>query len=175
MKGLWISIAVAALLAAFAACDDDDDDGGPAGPATRFTATLSGAEEVPPVPTTATGTATFEVVGDEIAYTVNVTNLQNAVVAHIHIAPEGENGPIRLNLCGTGAPEPPCVSGTGVLATGSNGTTVGSPPITFDELVAAMEAGGAYVNVHTDDGQGAPNTGPGDMATGEIRGQIAPE
>jgi hypothetical protein len=79
---------------------------------------------------------------------------------------------VRLNLCGTGAPEPACTSGTGVLATGTNGTTVGSPAITFDELVAAMSAGNAYVNVHTDDGVGQPNTGAGDMASGEIRGQI---
>ena len=55
---------------------------------------------------------------------------------------------------------------------GTNGTTVGTPPITFDSLVTAMRSGGAYVNVHTDDGQGAPNTGPGDMASGEIRGQV---
>jgi hypothetical protein len=49
---------------------------------------------------------------------------------------------------------------------------VGNPPITFDDLVAAMRAGNAYVNVHTDDGVGQPNTGAGDMASGEIRGQI---
>jgi hypothetical protein len=31
------------------------------------------------------------------------------------------------------------------------------------------------VNVHTDDGEGEQNTGPGDMASGEIRGQIEAE
>jgi hypothetical protein len=164
-----IAAAAAPFLAL--ACGDDD----PASPATSFSAELSGAEEVPAVPTTATGSATLELTGDEIAYTINVTNLQNAVVAHIHIAVAGQNGPVRMNLCGTGDPEPPCTSGTGVLATGSNGTTVGTPPITFDPLVSAMRSGGAYVNVHTDDGEGAPNTGPGDMASGEIRGQIVPD
>jgi hypothetical protein len=59
--------------------------------------------------------------------------------------------------------------------TGTNGTTVGTPAITFDELVEAMRSGGAYVNVHTDDGEGEQNTGPGDMASGEIRGQIEAE
>jgi hypothetical protein len=162
-------ISVAALLPVIPACGDDE----PSGPATNFTANLSGANEVPPVPTTATGSATFSVSGGQITYTVNVTDLQNAVVAHIHIAPVGVNGPIRMNLCGTGAPEPACTSGTGVLATGTNGTTVSSPPITFDSLLSAMRTGGAYINVHTDDGQGQPNTGPGDMASGEIRGQIA--
>lgn len=160
---------MAALVLLTPACGDDDE---PAGPATSFSATLSGANEVPAVPTSATGTAVLTVSGNQITYTVNVTNLQNAVVAHIHLAPQGQNGLVRMNLCGTGAPEPACTSGSGVLATGTNGTTVGSPPITFDSLVTAMRSGGAYVNVHTDDGQGAPNTGPGDMASGEIRGQI---
>jgi hypothetical protein len=94
------------------------------------------------------------------------------VVSHIHVAPVGQNGPVRLNLCGTGAPVPDCAAGDGVLASGTNGTTLG---ITFDELVTAMRAGNTYVNVHTDDGVGQPNTGPGDMASGEIRGQIAAE
>lgn len=163
--------ALAALLPVILACGDDNNN--PSGEATNFSATMTGAEEVPALPTTATGTATFTISGTQINYTVNVTNLQNPVVSHIHIAPMGENGPVRLNLCGTGAPVPACATGNGVLATGSNGTTVGSPPITFDDLVAAMRAGNAYVNVHTDDGQPPSNTGPGDMASGEIRGQIA--
>jgi hypothetical protein len=154
-----LKIAVAAVFSMVSACGDD----GPASPATSFTATLSGANEVPPVTTTATGTATLSVSGAQITYTVNVTDLQNVLVAHIHVAPAGANGPIRLNLCGTGAPEPDCsTSPTGVLVTGTNGTTFGDPPITFDSLLSAMRTGGAYVNVHTD-------ANPG----GEIRGQIA--
>jgi hypothetical protein len=164
------TLATAALFLAVTACSDDDDGG--AGPATEFTATLTGDAEVPPVPTTATGSATLSVDGDQITYTINVTGLQNAVVAHIHVESVGVNGPVRLNLCGTGAPQPACATGDGVLATGTNGTTVG---ITFDELVSAMEAGEAYVNVHTDDGEGEQNTGPGDMASGEIRGQVVAE
>lgn len=163
-----LAIALAALLPAVPACGDDDN---PSEPATNFSATLSGAEEVPAVPTTATGTATLSITGTEITYTVNTTGLLNPVVSHIHIAPAGENGPVRLNLCGTGAPVPACTPGDGVLVTGTNGVVVGT--ITFDDLVAAMRAGTAYVNVHTDDGIGQPNTGPGDMASGEIRGQIA--
>ena len=165
-----LPLALAALLPLIPACGDDDETG----PGTSFSATLSGSEEVPPVETPATGTATFTVSGTAISYTVNVVNISNPVVAHIHIAAVGVNGPVRLNLCGTGAPEPACASGTvtGVLATGTNGTTVGSPAITFDELVAAMSSGNAYVNVHTNDGVGQPNTGAGDVASGEIRGQI---
>lgn len=152
------------------ACGDDDEN--PAEAGTQFSATLSGAEEVPAVPSTATGTATFTISGSQITYTVNTTGIVNPVVSHIHVAPVGENGPVRLNLCGTGAPAPACGTGEGVLATGTSGTTVG---ITFDELVAAMRAGDTYVNVHTDNGSPPPNTGPGDMASGEIRGQIVGE
>jgi hypothetical protein len=164
--------ALAVLLPAIPACGNDNNNA--PGDATTFFATMSGAEEVPAVSTTATGTATFTISGTQILYTVNVANLQNPVVSHIHIGAIGQNGPVRLNLCGTGAPVPAC-GGNGVLVTGTNGTTVGTPPITFDDLVAALRAGHAYVNVHTDDGQPPPNTGPGDMASGEIRGQIVPQ
>ena len=105
-------------------------------------ATLSGGDEVPANASTATGDATFTLDGDQLDYTVNVTGLENPVVAHIHVAAAGANGPVRLNLCGTGAPQPACGTGDGVLATGTNGTTVGDPAITFDDLVEAMRDGG---------------------------------
>jgi hypothetical protein len=165
-----LAIGLAALLPVVPACGDDDD---PSGTGNSFSATLSGEDEVPAVTTDATGTATFTISGTQINYTVNVTSLDNPVFAHIHVAAIGVNGPVRLNLCGTGAPVPDCATGDGVLITGSNGTTAGTPPITFDQLVAEMRAGNTYVNVHTDDGIGQPNTGAGDMISGEIRGQIA--
>jgi hypothetical protein len=112
--------------------------------------------------------------GNELTYTINAANLQNAVLGHIHLAASGVNGPVRLNLCGTGAPQPACTSGTGVVATGTNGVTVGSPAITFDELLSAMRSGGAYVNVHTNVAGCTPGN-QGCNAGGEIRGQIAPE
>jgi hypothetical protein len=126
------------------------------------------------VTTPATGTATLSVAGGQITYTINVTNLQNAVLGHIHLAATGVNGPVRLNLCGTGAPEPPCTSGTGVLATGTNGTTVGTPAITFEELLDAMRTGGAYVNAHTSAAGCTPGE-PGCNPGGEIRGQVVPD
>ncbi len=164
-----LMVAIAAPLLVVLACGDDE----PSGPATSFTATLSGNNEFPAVTTPATGSATLTVSGNQITYTITATNLQNAVLGHIHIAPAGANGPVRLNLCGTGAPEPACSSGTGVVvvATGTNGTTVGAPPITFDELLTAMRSGDAYVNVHTSAPgctAGAPGCNPG----GEIRGQV---
>jgi hypothetical protein len=157
---------MAGLLAVVAACSDDDDT---TEPATDFEAVLSGGEEVPAVGTPASGTATLSIEGSQIAYRVEVANLENAVVSHIHVAPSGENGPVRLNLCGTPDGVPACVGGTGVLVESANGNAV---DITFDSLVSAIRAGNAYVNVHTDNGDAVPNSGPGDFGSGEIRGQI---
>jgi hypothetical protein len=151
-----------ALAVGLVACGDDDDE--PANPETSFTATLSGTNEVPPVTTDASGTATFTISEGQIEYTVNVMGIENVEVAHIHTGREGQNGPVRLNLCGT-ADTPACsTTGDGVLVTNTNGTTVGTPAITFDELVDAIQSDSAYANVHTTQN-----------LNGEIRGQIVPE
>jgi hypothetical protein len=126
---------------------------------------------VPAVSTPASGSATVSIDESAIVYQVDIANLENVVVSHIHVAPPGENGPVRLDLCGTSS-VPACTSGTGTLVSGTNGTTIG---ITFDSLVSAIRAGNAYVNVHTSDGEAPDNTGPGDFPGGEIRGQLTPQ
>lgn len=167
-KNTW-AISMVVLLAAVAACSDDDDDG--TGTDTEFEATLSGAEEVPAISTPATGSATISIEDEQIVYTVDVQNIENVVVSHIHVAPEGQLGPVRMDLCGTPT-VPACTSGTGTLVSGTNGITL---DITFDSLVSAIRAGNAYVNVHTSDGDETPDEGPGDFPGGEIRGQLTPE
>jgi CHRD domain len=67
-----------------------------------------------------------------------------AVAAHIHLGRPGRAGPVAVALCG------PCRNGV------RGSATLRAP------VLAALEAGRAYVNVHT-----ARNPG------GEIRGQIA--
>ena len=91
-RDTWM-ISMAVMLTAVAACSDDDDNG--TGSDTEFEATLGGGDEVPAVTTIATGQATISIQGSEIVYTVDVQNLENAVVSHIHVAPEGENGSVR--------------------------------------------------------------------------------
>ena len=98
-----LPLALAALLPLIPACGDDDETG----PGTSFSATLTGAAEVPPVETPATGTAIFTVSGTAITYTVNVANIANAVVAHIHVAARrcerpGALEPVRNRRAGTG-------------------------------------------------------------------------
>jgi hypothetical protein len=58
----------------------------------HFTATLSGGAEVPPVTTAASGTGSFDLIGDQLFYTVIYSGLSAAASAsHIH-APIGANG-----------------------------------------------------------------------------------
>jgi hypothetical protein len=39
-------------------------------------------------------------------------------------------------------------------------------------LIALIEAGNVYVDIPTNDGTPPPNTGPGDIIGGELRGQV---
>ena len=70
-------------------------------------------------------------------------------------------------------PGDPCTITALIQAQGLTGeprsNLAGKP---LSALVDAMRSGGAYVNAHTNDGIDPPNTGAGDVATGEIRGQI---
>ena len=49
------------------------------------------------------------------------------------------------------------------------GALAGQP---LSALLDAINAGNAYVNIHTNDGVAPTDTGPGDFPGGEIRGQI---
>ena len=140
-------------------------------------APLSGGEEVPANATKARGSATFDLSDDgtTITYRLIASNIDNAFMAHIHVAPAGTNGPIVAFLFGPVAPGGGRTNG--VLATGTItaanliGPLAGQP---LSALLDAMRAGNTYVNVHTNDGVAPPNTGPGDIPGGEIRGQIRP-
>jgi len=126
-----------------------------------FTATLNGANEVPalPAPTTATGEATFTVMGNLLSWEVSVTNLQNVSIGHIHFGAAGAAGGVMVNL----APTPGSYTTTTVIASGS--LTVA------DSVLVHMRAGDAYVNIHTSDNALPGNNTPGDYPGGEIRGQ----
>lgn len=131
-----------------------------------FQAKLSGSEEVPPVDTDAHGIAMFRLSNDGTAleYTLVVNNLVDTLQSHIHIAPEGVNGPVVVFLYPEGGPPPQLIEGkfSGKLASGTiTEDDIVLAGVTFDELIEAMQTGNAYVNVHT-------TAFPG----GEIRGQI---
>ena len=139
---------------------------GPAGPTgdpgiENFTADLSEANVTVPTGSTATGTASFSVVGPTLLYSIDVTGLANVTVVHIHgPAAVGVNAGVIQDLCSSGD-APPCNTTTpltGVLVAGAAARSA----IPFDSLVVLLRNGNAYVNVHT-------TANPG----GDIRGQIA--
>jgi Cu/Zn superoxide dismutase len=94
---------------------------------------------------TFTGTLTKSGTGAELSWRLEFSNLTgNATAAHIHVAPRGTPGPVRVPLCS------PCTSGV-----------TGTATINADVLDAILNDR-AYVNVHTP-------TNP----AGEIRDQVS--
>jgi hypothetical protein len=106
---------------------------------------LTGAEEVPPVTTAATGTGTIKIGADKkVSGSVMTTGIEG-VAAHIHSAPAGKNGPPIITL-----------------TKGENGTwNIPADAVLTDAQLASFKAGELYVNVHSPANKG-----------GEIRGQL---
>jgi len=136
---------------------------------------MSGAENVPALDTRARGTATFRFSDDglSISYRLIVANISNVVQSHIHLGPPGQNGPVVVFLYGPAAPgggrESGVIAAGVITAANFVGPLAGQP---LSTLAEAIRAGGAYVNVHTNDGVAPTDTGPGDFPGGEIRGQL---
>jgi len=134
---------------------------------------LTGDEEGPPRDTKAQGNAHFEIEEDGVSYKLIVANIHNVVASHIHLGAAGTNGPIVAFLYGNVSPGGGRIQG--VIAEGQIAESDLIGPLTghpLSDLIEAIEAGNIYVNVHTNDGHGSPNTGPGDFPGGEIRGQL---
>jgi len=140
----------------------------------NFVAHLTGAEEVPLRDTDAVGQAVFTLVGDSmLSYRLIVANIDNVIASHIHLGAAGSNGPVVLFLFGA----VPAGGGRsqGVIAEGLVDASALVGPLagqSLSVLIEAIRTGGAYVNVHTNDGVAPTNTGPGDFPGGEIRGQM---
>jgi hypothetical protein len=109
--------------------------------------TLSGANEVPPVATSASGQGTINVGSDKSVSGSVKTTCSACVAAHIHQGAAGKNGPVIVPLAKTS-------DGVWSVPAGAKFT---------DEQYTAYKAGGLYVNMHTPANKG-----------GEIRGQLQP-
>lgn len=148
---------------------------GPALAATFFQATLEGAQEVPPVATSANGSASLTLNDAQTRLEINIQidgldldgnqtpGLNDDVTgAHIHTAPPGSNGGVVFGFIGpnsdlNGDLIINAASGTIFSAwdlSEGNGTTLGA------QLTNLLN-GNLYINVHT---MAVPS--------GEIRGQI---
>lgn len=180
MRVLLTGLAGALLVAACA----DDDVPASAPLLRRFVVALSPANEVPPVTgVTSSGESRVTVrternlstgALDTAAVLVEtvVSSIDSVTAAHIHAGAAGVAGPIMVFLTPTYAlvrgqrvaRELPDSSTTitGALSyVAITRTSTFSAPFTYDSLLARINAGTAYVNVHTR--RNAP---------GEIRGQI---
>jgi hypothetical protein len=102
-----------------------------------------------------------------LEFEITVVDIQNVTAAHIHVAPVGEAGPVVVPLFTTGEDEDPFGTdedGVAILVTGEIAADDLTGPLeglTLGHLLAEMEAGNTYVNVHTTDNP-----------AGEIRGQL---
>ena len=133
----------------------------------QFMTHATGDEEVPARDTRAQGQAVFRLSadGETLSYRLIVANIENVMMAHIHLAPAGQNGGVVVWLYPDGPPAQLIPGRTqGVLAEGeiTAGDLVGAlAGMSLDDLVDEIRAGRAYVNVHTTQFPG-----------GEIRGQL---
>jgi hypothetical protein len=132
------------------------------------------AGEAGAVSTVGSGRFTAKVRKDplRIEYNLRYENLEGTTTtqAHIHFGQKHTVGGVSAFLCGGNKPPCPPIS---TPPGGINGTITATPtdvrgplaqgiePANLEELIAAMQAGVTYANVHT-------NKWPG----GEIRGQI---
>jgi hypothetical protein len=108
---------------------------------------LSGANEVPPVTTAATGAGTITVNTDMTVSGMVLTTGVAGTMAHIHLAGAGKNGPVIIPLT-RGA---------------ENAWAVPAGATLSSEQYKAFRAGDLYVNVHSAENKG-----------GEIRAQLKP-
>jgi hypothetical protein len=108
---------------------------------------LTGAEETPPVTTSASGTGTITITADKsVSGTIKTTGI-DGTVAHIHVGAPGQSGPPIITLHKDS-------DGVWSVPAGSKLT---------DEQYASLKAGNLYVNVHS-----------AEHKPGEIRAQLKP-
>jgi hypothetical protein len=155
----------------------------------NYRAHLSGKFEIPMVvDTKAEGQAIFQLSedGKSLNYKLNAANIDNVFMAHIHLLPASGtgNGPIVVWLYpatpfvpSQTVPPASWIPGrfAGVLAEGTITAANLVGPLagmSLNDLVAQIEAGHTYVNIHTSDFMPPANTGPGDFPGGEIHGPI---
>jgi hypothetical protein len=134
----------------------------------RFSTTLSGAEEVPPINTA--GSAAFEMTIQPGGITFSLTFSDLSAppsAAHLHFGQTSVSGGVMIWICGGGG-QPACPATTSGTITGTmTAANVTGPEVQgiaagdLDSALEVVRDGLSYVNMHT------PNFPPG-----EIRGQV---
>ena len=127
----------------------------------KFTASLTGDQEVPPDGSAAKGRAWFKPNNDSMWYKLDLTGLDTVMEVHMHIGKSGQNGDPVVMLFHSGPTGP--LNGTLIQGSFSAAELYG--PMsgkTISYLLDKMNKGEAYVNIHT-----------GSFPNGEVRGQIS--
>ena len=147
MQNAFVRAAALASIVVLAGCSgmrDKMPDWMPGSGAMKVS--LSGAEEVPPVQTSASGSGSFRIAEDgTVSGSVTTTGMQGTM-AHIHQGAKGSNGPVIVPLTKSGD--------TYSVPEGRKLTPA---------QMEALKAGNLYVNVHSDKNKG-----------GEVRAQLQP-
>src|SRR5215211_911458 len=120
-----------------------------------FDARLTGASEVSPVQTNASGFADIDVEMEDgqqrvIDYHLYINNIDRVTQAHIHQGNSSENGPIIVPLFNASTPTRHV---NGQLAEGHITPANFTGPLQgkqLDDLIALMQNETTYVNVHTE-------------------------
>jgi hypothetical protein len=134
----------------------------------RFSARLSGAEEVPPINTAGTGNFEMTIQQGTITFELTFSGLSSPLaVAHLHFGQANVAGGVMIFLCGGGG-QPDCpattegtITGTITAANVTGPADQGIAPGDLDSALEAVRDGLAYANMHT-----------ANFGGGEIRGQV---
>ena len=157
--GFWAITALAVSILAASAAPSH---------AERFSASLSGDNEVPPINSAGTGNFQMTIRPDAINFSLSFADLSSPLsVAHLHFAPSKVSGGVMIFLCG-GGNQPACpattsgnITGTITAANVTGPTGQGIAPGDLDSALEAVRDGLSYANMHTTNFTG-----------GEIRGNV---
>jgi hypothetical protein len=141
----------------------------PAAHSQTFVASLSGAEEVPPINTDGKGNFEMSKQQGMINFSLTFSGLGSSLtVAHLHFGQTNVAGGVMIFLCGGGG-QPDCpavtegtITGTITAANVTGPTTQGIEVGDLNSALKAVRMGLSYVNMHTTN-----------FAGGEIRGQVS--
>ena len=157
--GFWAMTALAVSMLVAAAAPSHTE---------RFSASLSGANEVPPINTAGTADVQMTIQQGTITFELSWAGLSApAEVAHLHFAPSKVNGGVMIFLCGGGG-QPDCpattegtITGTITAANVTGPAAQGINPGDLDSALEAVRDGLSYANMHNEN-----------FPSGEIRGQV---
>ena len=134
----------------------------------RFSASLGGGNEVPPINSAGTGDFEMTIQPGTITFSLTFSDLSSPLaVAHLHFAPSKVGGGVMIFLCGGGG-QPACpaatsgtITGTITAANVTGPTGQGIAPGNLNAALEAVRNNLAYANMHT-----------ANFGGGEIRGQV---